>query len=148
MPHLTKSRLLMLVVNKPRQRSLLQKGFTLVELMIVVVIVGILSAIALPNFLNQQSKAKAVCAETQVSALAKEQQIFFAENSVFAGRLGTGTGELDRTPDTACNGYTDITLSDTKIQAEPISPNGFCVTANLNSTTGSYELKKNKGLCQ
>ena len=116
--------------------------------MIVVVIVGILSAIALPNFLNQQSKAKAVCAETQVSALAKEQQIFFAENSVFAGRLGTGTGELDSTPDTACNGYTDITLSDTKIQAEPISPNGFCVTANLNSTTGSYELKKNKGLCQ
>ena len=82
--------------------------------MIVVVIVGILSAIALPNFLNQQSKAKAVCAETQVSALAKEQQIFFAENSVFAGRIGTGTGELDSTPDTACNGYTDITLSDTK----------------------------------
>ena len=60
MPHLTKSRLLMLVVNKPRQRSLLQKGFTLVELMIVVVIVGILSAIALPNFLKPQSKAKAV----------------------------------------------------------------------------------------
>ena len=148
MSSLTKSRLLMLVANKPRQRSLLQKGFTLVELMIVVVIVGILSAIALPNFLNQQSKAKAVCAETQVSALAKEQQIFFAENSVFAGRLGTGTGELDSTPDTACNGYTDITLSDTKIQAEPVSPNGFCVTADLNSTTGSYELKKNKGLCQ
>ena len=116
--------------------------------MIVVVIVGILSAIALPNFLNQQSKAKAVCAETQVSALAKEQQVFFAENSVFADRFGTGTGELDSTPDTASNGYTDITLSDTKIQAEPISPNGFCVTANLNSTTGSYELKKNKGLCQ
>ena len=104
MPHLTKSRLLMLVVNKPPATFPASKGFTLVELMIVVVIVGILSAIALPNFLNQQSKAKAVCAETQVSALAKEQQIFFAENSVFAGRLGTGTGELDRTPDTACNG--------------------------------------------
>ena len=104
MPHLTKSRLLMLVVNKHRQGSLLQKGFTLVELMIAVVIVGILSAIALPNFLNQQSKAKAVCAEIQVSALAKKQQIFFAENSVFAGRLGTGPGELDSTPDTACNG--------------------------------------------
>ena len=69
--------------------------------MIVVVIVGILSAIALPNFLNQQSKAKAVCAETQVSALAKEQQIFFAENSVFAGRLETESGELDSTPDMA-----------------------------------------------
>ena len=90
MPHLTKSQLLMLVVNKPQQRSLLQKGFTLVELMIVVVIAGILSAIALPNFLNQQSKAKAVCAETQVSALAKEQQIFFAENSVFCRQAWDG----------------------------------------------------------
>merc|ERR1712224_1087498 len=40
-------------------RSLLEKGFTLVELMIVIVIVGVLSAVALPNFLNQTSKAKA-----------------------------------------------------------------------------------------
>ena len=137
----------MLVVNKPRQRSLIQKGFTLVELMIVVVIVGILSAIALPNFLNQQNKAKATCAETQVSALAKEQQVFFAENSAFATGIGQEDGELDTTQPPTCNGYSPVTLTNTTVQAAPTTTSGFCVTATLSPTTGSYTLTKDKGAC-
>ena len=80
MSSLTKRRLLMLVANKPRQRSLLQKGFTLVELMIVIVIVGILSAVALPNFLNQTSKAKATEAKTLSASAAKEAQVAWTES--------------------------------------------------------------------
>ena len=51
-----KSRLTLELLNKQSQR--LSKGFTLVELMIVIVIVGVLSAVALPSFLGQQNKAK------------------------------------------------------------------------------------------
>ena len=59
------------LINRKKGRNLLEKGFTLVELMIVIVIVGILSGVALPNFLNQTSKAKAVEGTTKISAALK-----------------------------------------------------------------------------
>lgn len=58
----------------------MQQGFTLVELMIVIVIVGILSAVALPNFLSQTSKAKATEAKTLASAAIKEAQVAWTES--------------------------------------------------------------------
>ena len=53
-----KSRLKLALLNQRNSKNPLMKGFTLVELMIVIVIVGILSGVALPTFINQTSKAK------------------------------------------------------------------------------------------
>jgi type IV pilus assembly protein PilA len=60
-----------------------QKGFTLIELMIVVAIIGILAAIAIPNFIKFQAKAKQSEAKTNLKAIFTAKKSFFAENNTY-----------------------------------------------------------------
>jgi type IV pilus assembly protein PilA len=58
-------------------------GFTLIELMIVVAIIGILAAIAIPNFLRFQLKAKSSEGKTNLAAIRTAQESYFAEYGAY-----------------------------------------------------------------
>lgn len=65
-------------------------GFTLIELMIVVAIVGILSAIAVPNFLLFQARARQSEAKELLAALFVAEQSWFTENQSYANAATVG----------------------------------------------------------
>src|SRR6202008_3413 len=66
-----------------------RKGFTLIDLLIVVVIIGILAAIAIPKFANTKQKAVKSSMISDLRNLATAQEAFYADSSKYATTYGT-----------------------------------------------------------
>jgi prepilin-type N-terminal cleavage/methylation domain-containing protein len=67
-----------------------RKGFTLIELLIVVVIIGILAAIAIPKFANTKEKAYVSAMKSDLRNLATAQETYFGDYQVYATADNTG----------------------------------------------------------
>jgi type IV pilus assembly protein PilA len=65
-----------------------KKGFTLVELMIVVAIIGILAAIAIPNFIKFQARSKQSEPKANLKALFTAQRAYFSEKDSYNSTVG------------------------------------------------------------
>jgi type IV pilus assembly protein PilA len=119
-----------------------QKGFTLIELMIVVAIIGILAAIAIPNFLQYQMKSRQSEAKTNLQAIKTSEVAFQGEQGCYIGLrpegvilpvAGTktipftwGTGAVPTPPPVAwCNGAAPVIIGN-------FSDIGFRATGNVN----------------
>ncbi|NJM68478.1 MAG: prepilin-type N-terminal cleavage/methylation domain-containing protein [Acaryochloris sp. RU_4_1] len=91
-----------------------EKGFTLIELLIVVIIIGTLSAIALPSMLSQARKAREAGAQNDLGAVNRSQQAYRLEHAEFASNVNY----LNISVPTSSNGYTYALGTTNATQAE------------------------------
>lgn len=107
-------------------RKSMAKGFTLVEILIVVVILGILAAIVVPQFTNAANEARTGNISTQVSTIENQLELYAAQNN---GTYPT-VAELNAAADNGDLGWS-VMLDGDYLKELPINPfsNTFEVTA-------------------
>lgn len=111
------------MLNKTR------KGFTLIELLIVVVIIGILAAIAIPKFANTKEKAYLASMKSDLRNMATTQESYFADNQVYIG--GSATNVAGTTADV----YGFVPSAGVTVTATASGGTGWTATAGHSATT-------------
>jgi prepilin-type N-terminal cleavage/methylation domain-containing protein len=98
----------------------MRKGFTLIELLIVVVIIGILAAIAIPKFASTKDKAYYTAMKSDMRNLVTAEEAFFADSTKYTSTLsylkfGSSNGVNSPTIDATGAGQWSATVTHTQL---------------------------------
>lgn len=117
---------------------MLQRGFTLIELMVVVVIVGILAAVGIPNYKNHIVQGKLVEAHSNLMALRTNAEQFFQDNRTYVGLCTTAPANTT-TFSYACSGLAaaTYTITATALTGKGVDSWSFTIDQNNTHTTAS-----------
>lgn len=105
-------------MSKLRERVRREQGFTLIELLIVLVILGILLAIAVPAYLGFKDKANSRAAESDIRAAIPSAEAYYESNNTYVNMTPT----LLRNIDAGLSSHVGVAAA---------SANSYCLTATV-----------------
>lgn len=114
------------MTKRIRQRPGAEGGFTVVELLVVIIVIGLLLAVAVPSYLGFRDRAARQAAEENVLAAAPAVQSYFDEHGTYEGMSLPVLQTLD----------TSVTLDGNPTVTSPLT---FCIQ----STVGTQTIRKN-----